>query len=435
MNFHFATRQVTDDLYWIGGNDYRLALFENIFPIPEGVAYNSYLLLDEKTVLVDSIDWSVARQYIDHVDAILAGRKLDYLIIHHMEPDHCAAIEEIVLRHPDVVVVSSEQGIEMMHQFGHALHEDNLKIVKEGDTLNFGKHTFAFVEAPMVHWPEVLISLDVTNGVLFSADAFGSFKTLDGRLFNDEVDWDRDWLDEGRRYYTNIVGKYGPFVQALLAKAAPLLPQVKFICPLHGLVWRNNFGYLLDKYDKWSKYEPEVEGVHIVFGSMYGNTEYAVQVLAIKLAERGVTDIKIHDVSSTDISYLISDTFKYSHLVLASPTYNLRVYPPMQDFLYDMMALNVQNRTVGIIENGTWAATVGDLMEKYLDENMKLIDVFNERVTINSALNEANVGDMDALADAIVNSMKSHQKEEEIKSEDIKEGEEKPFRDNKKNRK
>nr|WP_072514082.1 FprA family A-type flavoprotein [Ndongobacter massiliensis] len=412
MNFHFATRKVTDDLYWVGCNDYRLALFENIFPIPRGVSYNSYLLLDEKTVLFDSIDWSMTRQYIDHVEALLNGRPLDYLVIHHMEPDHCSAIEEMVLRYPDVKVISSAQGFDMMHQFGHRLHEDRLITVKEGDTMTFGKHTLAFLEAPMVHWPEVLVSLDVTNGVLFSADGFGSFGTLDGRLFNDEVDYDRDWLDEARRYYCNIVGKYGPFVQELLKKAGPLLPQVKFICPLHGLVWRNNFGYILDKYDKWSSYTPEKEGVNIVFGSMYGNTEYTAQTLAIKLCERGMTDVVIHDVSSTDVSYLIADTFKYSHLVLASPTYNLRIYPPMHDFLYDMFALNVQNRTVGIIENGTWACTVGDLMEEYIDEHLKLVDVLNERVTVNSALNEANTSDMDALADAIVASMKGFQKEE-----------------------
>ncbi len=400
----YIVRKVVDDLYWIGGNDHRLALFENIFPIPRGVSYNSYLLLDEKTVVFDSVDWSVAREYLRHIELLLEGRPLDYMVIHHMEPDHCAAIDEVCLRYPNVKVISSEQGFQIMNQIGYHIKDEQKVIVKEGDTFSFGKHTLAFVEAPMVHWPEVLMSFDTSNGVLFSADAFGSFGAIDGKLFNDEVNFDRDWLDDARRYYTNIVGKYGPFVQDVLKKASTL--PIKYICPLHGLVWRNNLAYFIEKYDKWSKYEPEEEGVMIAYASMYGNTEYAAQSLATALCERGMTEVVVHDVSNTDVSQLISDTFKYSHIVLASVTYNLGIYPVMKDFINDMQALNVQNRTVALIENGTWACTVGDLMEEYIDENLKLVDVLNDRVTVNTALNDANVKDVDALADAIIDSIK-----------------------------
>ncbi len=246
----FGVRNVTDDIYWVGGNDHRLALFENIHPLTRGVSYNSYLLLDEKTALFDAVDWDVTNEYLEKVADVLDGRDLDYLIINHMEPDHCGSIDEIVIRYPKVKIISTEKSFMFMRQFNYDVDGREIQ-VKDGDTFEFGKHKVAFLEAPMVHWPEAMITLDLTDGVLFSADAFGSFIALDGKLFNDEVDFDRDWIDEARRYYTNIVGKYGQFVQDLLAKAAPLLPKVKYICPLHGLVWRNNFEYILDKYNKW----------------------------------------------------------------------------------------------------------------------------------------------------------------------------------------
>lgn len=402
-----TVRKVTNDLYWVGGNDKRIALFENIFPIPEGVSYNSYLLLDEKTVLFDAVDWAITREYVENIRQVLDGRTLDYLVVHHMEPDHCGSIEEIYMRYPDIKIVASAQGFDIMRQIGYRLNEDNFIIVKEGDKMSFGKHEIAFLEAPMVHWPEVLVSLDLTDGVLFSADAFGSFGSIDGKLFADEVNFDRDWLDMARRYYTNIVGKYGAFVQDLLKKAAPLLPQIKYIAPLHGLVWRKDIDYLLEKYDKWSSYEPEETGVLIVFASMYGNTEYAAQCLASELCERGMTNVVVRDVSSVHFSHLIAEAFKFSHIVLASVTYNLGIYPMMKNFIHDMEALNVQNRTVGIIENGTWACTVGDKIQDFLDNNMKLMDIMNDRVTINTALNSANENDMDSLADSIIESMKN----------------------------
>ena len=399
----YCVRKVVDDLYWVGGNDHRLALFENIHPIPRGVSYNSYLLLDEKTVLFDTVDWSICRQFLENVEHVLDGRDLDYLVINHMEPDHGASIEEILLRYPNVTIISTEKSIMLMHQFGFDV-DDKTMTVKEGDSFRFGKHNIVFVEAPMVHWPEAMVSFDTTDGILFSADAFGSFGALDGKLFNDEVNFDRDWIDDARRYYTNIVGKYGPHVQALLKKASTL--DIHYICPLHGPVWRNDFGYLLDKYDKWSRYEPETCGVMIAYASMYGNTESAAQVLAAKLAEKGMTNIALYDVSNTHVSYLISETFKYSHIVLASVTYNLGIYPVMHDYLMHMKALNLQKRTVGIIENGSWAPKSGSLMKEFLDEEMKQMSILNSEVNMISALNENNANEVDNLVESILDSMK-----------------------------
>lgn len=396
-------RKIVDDLYWIGGNDRRLALFENIHPIPEGVSYNSYVLLDEKTVLFDTADWSIGRTFIDNLEYVLDGRPLDYMIINHMEPDHAASIEEVILRHPNVTVISTEKGFYLMRQFGFGLDNIKTETVKEGDGRDFGKHKVVFVEAPMVHWPEAMVTFDTTNGVLFSADAFGSFGSLDGRMFNDEVNFDKDWLDNARRYYTNIVGKYGPHVQHLLKKAATV--PIKMFCPLHGPVWRNDLGYLLDKYDKWSRYEPEEKGVLLAYASMYGNTEEAAELFASKLVQKGITNIKMYDISKTHVSYLISDTFKLSHIVLACPTYNLGIYPVMHNYLMDMKALNLQNRTVGIIENGSWACRSGDKIEEFLQTQLKNMTVLGERVTLTSSMNEVNIEEMDALVDALVASI------------------------------
>lgn len=399
-----CVRKLTNDLYWVGADDRRLALFENIHPIPRGVSYNSYLLLDEKAVLFDTADWSVCKQFLENVEGVLKGRKLDYLIINHVEPDHAASIEEVLLRHPETTVISNEQAFTLMDQFGYRVEGEKQIVVKEGDTQKFGKHTIAFVAAPMVHWPEAMVSFDLTTGTLFSADAFGSFGALGGRIFNDEVNFDRDWLDDARRYYTNIVGKYGPFVMDLLGKASQL--DIKMICPLHGPVWRNNIKYIVDKYIHWATYEPEEKGVLLVYASMYGNTESTASVLAAKLAEKGMTNIHMYDVSKTDISYLISDAFKYSHLVLASVTYNLGIYPKMLNFLEDMKALNLQKRIVGIIENGSWACTVGGLMTEFLENNMKAMTVLQDGVTINSRMTGGQERSMNDLVDAILNSMK-----------------------------
>jgi len=398
----FCVRKVTEDLYWVGGNDRRLALFENVHPIPRGVSYNSYLLLDEKTVLFDTVDWSICRQFLENIQAVLNGRPLDYLVINHMEPDHGAAIEEIILRYPNVKIISTEKSFLLMRQFGFEI-DGRMEEVVEGDVKSFGKHEVAFVAAPMVHWPEAMVTFDTTNGVLFSADAFGSFGALDGKLFNDEVDFDRDWIDEARRYYTNIVGKYGPHVQALLKKASEL--DIKMICPLHGPVWRTDLGYFIDKYDKWSRYEPEEKAVMIVYASMYGNTEAAATALATKFVEKGMKNVVMYDVSSTHVSELISETFRVSHVVLASVTYNLGIYPPMHNYLMDMKALNLQKRTFAIIENGSWACKSGSLMSEFLEE-MREMTVLEDKVTLVSSMNEGNLADMDTIVEGVIESMK-----------------------------
>ncbi|MFL0196549.1 FprA family A-type flavoprotein [Clostridium sp. WILCCON 0269] len=398
----YCVRKIDEDLYWVGGNDRRLALFENIHPIPRGVSYNSYLLLDENTVLFDTVDWSVCRQFLENIKAVLGHRTLDYMVINHVEPDHAACIEEIILRYPDVKIICTEKAFMFMNQFGFHIHEQTIK-VKEGDTMSFGKHEVIFVYAPMVHWPEAMVTYDTVSGVLFSADAFGSFGALDGKLFNDEVNFDRCWIDDARRYYTNIVGKYGPHVQALLKKASSI--NIKIICPLHGPVWRNDFGYLLDKYDKWSRYEPEEKGVMIVYATMYGNTEAAANNLATRLVEKGMTNVVMYDVSKTHVSYLISETFKYSHVVLACVTYNLKIYPPMLGYIMDMKALNLQKRTFALIENGSWAPQSGKLMRELLDE-MKEMTILNNEISLNSVMKENDASSMDDLADSIIQSMR-----------------------------
>lgn len=398
----YCVRKVTEDLYWVGGNDRRLALFENIHPIPKGVSYNSYLLLDEKTALFDTVDWSICRQFLDNIKGVLGDRPLDYMVINHVEPDHAASIEEVILRYPDVKIICTEKAVLFMKQFGFDIDGRAIE-VKEEDTMSFGKHNVVFVSAPMVHWPEVMVTFDTTNGVLFSADAFGSFGALDGKLFNDEMDFEHEWLEEARRYYTNIVGKYGPHVQSLLKKAEKL--DIKMICPLHGPVWRSDLGYFIDKYQKWSSYEPEEKGVIIVYGSMYGNTEAAANHLATALVEKGMTNVVMYDVSKTHVSHLISETFKYSHVVLPCVTYNLKIYPPMFNYIMDMKALNLQKRTFALIENGSWAPQSGKLMRELLEE-MKETTILDNEMSINSIMREDDADSMDELADSIIDSMK-----------------------------
>ncbi|WP_446897816.1 FprA family A-type flavoprotein [Clostridium sp. LBM24168] len=398
----YCIRKVDEDLYWVGGNDHRLALFENIHPIPRGVSYNSYILLDEKTVLFDTVDWAVCRQFLENIQEVLNGRTLDYMVINHVEPDHAACIEEIVLRYPDVNIICTQKAFTFMKQFGFHIDEKAI-VVKEGDTQSFGKHNVVFVTAPMVHWPEVMVTYDTTNGVLFSADAFGTFGALDGKLFNDEMDFERDWLEDARRYYTNIVGKYGPQVQTLLKKASKL--DIKTICPLHGPVWRNNLGYFIEKYDKWSRYEPEEKGVMIVYASMYGNTECAASILASKLVEKGMNNVVMYDVSKTHVSYLISETFKYSNIVLACVTYNMKIYPPMLDYLMDMNALNLQKRTFALIENGSWAPQSGKLIRELLG-GMKDMTILDKNISLRSSVKENDISSMEDLSDSIIQSTK-----------------------------
>ncbi|BFK19795.1 MAG: FprA family A-type flavoprotein [Schaedlerella sp.] len=395
-------RKVTNDLYWVGGSDRRLELFENLFPIPRGVSYNSYLLLDEKTVLFDTVDNSIGRQFLDNITALLNGRTLDYLVVNHMEPDHCSMIADLMLRYPDMQIIGNAKTFPMIRQF-YALDPEGKTIaVKEGDTFSSGTHTFRFLMAPMVHWPEVMLTYDETDKVLFSADAFGTFGALNGAIFNDEMDFDRDWLDDARRYYTNIVGKYGMQVQNVLKKASTL--DIRIICPLHGPIWRNNLAYLLEKYDIWSSYRPEVKGVMIAYASMYGNTENLANVLACKLADAGITNLTVHDVSRSDVSELIADSFKYSHIVLASPTYNGGVYPAMSNLLEDMNALGIKNRTVAVLGNGTWAPTSAKLIEARLAE-MKGMTLLTENFAVKSALQDDQLEDLDELCAKIAETL------------------------------
>lgn len=398
----YNVRNVTDDIVWVGASDRRLALFENIFPIPRGVSYNSYVLLDEKTVLLDTVDAGVAGQFFENLEQVLGDRKLDYLVVNHMEPDHCAMIGDIVRRYPEVQVIGNAKTFTMMKQFFGTDFAERAVTVKEGDTLSAGKHTLHFVMAPMVHWPEAMVTYDETDKVLFSADGFGTFGALNGNIFADEVDFDRDWLDDARRYYTNIVGKYGASVQALLKKAAGL--DIAVICPLHGPVWRENLGYILEKYQKWSTYESEDQAVVIMYASMYGNTASAADALAGRLAAKGVKKIAVYDVSNTHVSELISEIFRASHLVFAAPTYNAGIYPVMENLLSDMKALAVQKKTVALMENGTWAATAAKQMREKLSE-LKDMTILDTQVTVKSAMAADQTAELEAFADAIVQSM------------------------------
>lgn len=392
-----STRKVKDDLIYVGGSDRRLSRFENLFPIPKGVSYNSYVLLDEKTVLFDTADESISRQYIENVVHALNGRPLDYMVVQHMEPDHCAMIDDMLRRYPEAKMVCSAKAVGMYAQFYGTDVAARALVVKEGDKLSTGEHTLHFVMAPMVHWPEVMVTYDEKDKILFSADAFGTFGALAGNIFNDEITFDTVWMNDARRYYTNIVGKYGVQVQALLKKAASL--DIEMICPLHGPIWRKDLGLLLEKYQKWSTYEPEDKTVMIAYATMYGNTENAANVLAGMLADKGVKNIAMYDVSETDVSELVAESFRCSHLVLAAPTYNSGIQPKMEAYLSDIKALNLQNRTVAVIDNGTWAATAGKHMIGMLEgKNMTILE---NTISIKSALAENQLGALEALADEL----------------------------------
>lgn len=393
-----STRKVKDDLIYVGGSDRRLSRFENLFPIPKGVSYNSYVLLDEKTVLFDTADESISRQYIENVVHALNGRPLDYMVVQHMEPDHCAMIDDMLRRYPEAKMVCSAKAVGMFAQFYGTDVAARALVVKEGDKLSTGEHTLHFVMAPMVHWPEVMVTYDEKDKILFSADAFGTFGALAGNIFDDEITFDTTWMNDARRYYTNIVGKYGVQVQALLKKAASL--DIEMICPLHGPIWRKDLSLLLEKYQKWSTYEPEDKTVMIAYATMYGNTENAANVLAGMLADKGVKNIAMYDVSEIDVSELVAESFRCSHLVLAAPTYNSGIQPKMEAYLSDIKALNLQNRTVAVIDNGTWAATAGKQMIGTL-EGMKNMTILENTISIKSALAENQLGALEALADEL----------------------------------
>ena len=394
------TKLVAKDTVWIGGSDRRLALFENLFPLPNGVSYNSYVVLDEKITLFDTADVSVADQYLENLHSVLGEKKPDYLVVLHMEPDHCSLLQTVLNQYPETTVVSSMQTFKFISQFFPELKIENQLVVKEGDTLCTGAHTFHFVAAPMVHWPEVLLAYDDADKALFSADAFGTFGALEGGIFADQYDFEAHYLDDARRYYANIVGKYGAQVQAVLKKAAGL--EIEEILPLHGPVWRENLGWFLEKYQTWSSYAPETEDILVVYGSLYGHTASAAESFASVLEEKSGRHVVVYDASKTDVSYLIAEVWRCSKVVLFCPTYNGGMYPSISRFIEDMKALAVQNRTFALAENGTWAPVTAKLMRKEL-ETLKNCSILDTTLTIRSALSAADEAALDDFAAAVAN--------------------------------
>ena len=392
-----CTKQILSDLLWVGADDRRLTCFEGVYGVPEGVSYNSYLLLDEKTVLFDTVDKAVAHTFFDNVAYGLNGRKLDYLVIHHMEPDHAATIEDLIYRYPDTTIVCSDKIKTMLAQFFDKDMSKQMHLVKEGDVLSTGKHELTFINAPMVHWPEVMMSYDKTDHILFTADAFGTFGALNGKIFADEVDFMHDWLDEARRYYTNIVGKYGMQVQMVLKKAAAL--DIAYVCPLHGFVWRKHFGDFLEKYNLWSTYTPEVKGVCLAYASVYGHTENMANILAAKLSDRGVP-VEMFDTSVIPASYIVSSAFRNSHLVFAATTYNAGIFVTMENLLHDIVAHSLKNRKIALLENGSWGPMSGKLMKDLLSK-LPGSEFIENTITIKSSMKESTLAELDALADAI----------------------------------
>lgn len=393
-----CVKQITQDMYWVGGSDRRLALFENVYPIPNGVSYNAYLVLDEQTVLMDTVDRSVSEVFFENLAHLLGRRALDYVVVNHMEPDHCATLSELVLRYPGVKVVCNAKTLTMIKNYFSFDIDSRAVSVKEGSTLCTGRHTFAFVMAPMVHWPEVMVTYDTADKVLYSADAFGTFGALNGNIFADELNFEAECLDDARRYYTNIVGKYGTQVQALLKKAAGL--EIGMICPLHGPVWRKKLDWFIDKYQKWSSYTPEDKGVVIAYASVYGHTENVANIIASKLADAGVRNVKMYDVSVTHPSVIVSEAFRVSHIVFASTTYNAGIFVNMENALHDLVAHNLQNRTIAIVENGSWAPTAGGQMRELLSR-LKNTTILDNTLTVKSALKENQMAELDELVSAI----------------------------------
>ena len=390
-----SIQTVSENTIYVGASDRRLAKFENLFPIPRGVSYNAYVILDEKTALLDTADASVGAQFLENVAAALDGRKLDYLIVDHMEPDHAAMIEAVLVRWPDLRLVVNAKTLPMLKMYfpTDSAAIDDALVVKEGDTLDLGKHKLTFVMAPMVHWPEVMVTYESSEKILFSADGFGKFGALD---YEDP----EGWACEARRYYFNIVGKYGAPVQALLKKAAGL--DIQTICPLHGPVLKENLGYYIGLYDTWSSYKPEDKGVLVAYASIHGNTAKAAQKFAEMLRAKGVEKVSVMDLSRDDMAEVVEDAFRYDRMVLAAASYDGGVFPCMQDFLHHLQSKAFQNRTVGIIENGTWGPTAGRTMKGIL-ETMKNITIVEPMVTIRSAMKESDLPAMEALADVIAN--------------------------------
>lgn len=380
---------VTEDIRYIGVNDHDVDLFEGQYTVENGMSYNSYVILDEKVAVMDTVDAHFGVEWLQNLETELNGRRPDYLVVQHMEPDHSANIAVFMETYPEAQIVSSAKAFVMMQQFFGTDFPERKVVVGEGSTLKLGRHTLTFVTAPMVHWPEVIVTYDSTDKVLFSADGFGKFGALDV---------EEDWADEARRYYIGIVGKYGAQVQALLKKAAAL--DIAIICPLHGPVLNENLGYYLDKYNTWSSYAVEDEGVVIAYTSIYGHTKEAVEELAEKLNQRGCPNVVVADLARCDMAEVVANAFRYSKLVLATTTYNATIFPHMQNFIDHLTARNYQSRTVGMIENGAWAPMAAKVMKKML-ETSKNLTYTDTTVTVKCALNDASRAQIDALADEL----------------------------------
>ena len=393
-------QQLSPQLYWVGASDRRMPSFENMHPLPKGITYNSYLYLDEKVALLNAVDASVFPQFERNLAEALGGRSIDYLLLLHMEPDHCSDIEQLCQTYPDMKLVGNNKTLQFYNQFfSSTIEEDRFLLVTDKEELSLGKHTLRFVFAPMVHWPEVMLAYETSEQVLFSADAFGSFGAFSGKIFADEVHFEEEFLSETRRYYCNIVGRYGGQVQNALKKLGEL--ELSMIAPLHGPIWRKDIPSLVEKYDLWSRYEAEEKGVVIAYGTMYGNTEQAAHMLANLLAEKKYSGtIQMYDVSKTHSSYIIASIFRYSQLVLAAPTYNMHLYLPMHNLLYDMQVLNIQGRNTAVIANGSWAPAAHTIMTESL-ATLKDMDPVAPPLLLRSSLKEEQYPELEAMADAL----------------------------------
>lgn len=396
-----CTRKIADELYYVGGSDRRLDKFENLLPLTRGVSYNSYVILDKKTCLMDTIDTSLTRTFLDNLEYVLNGRKLDYLVVHHMEPDHAYNLTQVLYRHPETKVVGNLKTFGFIHNFFPELNlEDKKIVVKEGDTLDLGTHKLHFCLTPMVHWPEVMMSFEEKEGWAFTADAFGSFDSLDGNLFADQLDFEHERLAEARRYYANIVGKYGFQVQMAFKKLLPL--PIKMILPLHGPIYRTkeDISFIVDKYQEWSTYTPETKGVIIVYGTMYGDTGVASDILADDLSELGVKNIQVYDASKVDPSYLVSEAFRVSNIVILSPTYNATIYPAIDTFITDFLRMGLQNRTFTLGQNGSWVPQALNLIKSKLDAG-KNYSYTSTEISIASSLNDEQLDTLKQMAKEI----------------------------------
>ncbi|MBO4242061.1 MAG: FprA family A-type flavoprotein [Clostridiales bacterium] len=393
----YCVKKITEDITWIGSSDRKLPFFEGVYPAREGVSYNSYFVDDSKTVVIDTVDKSVSGMFFENLKYMLKGRPLDYVIVTHMEPDHSATLGELVLRYPEVKVVCNQKTVNMIKQFFDFDIEERAVLMNENDKFSSGSHEFTFINAPMVHWPEVMMAYDSTDKILFSADAFGSFGAIDGSIFADSVDYEKDYLDEARRYYTNIVGKYGAQVQMALKKASSL--DISMICPLHGLVWRKDLDKILTSYDKWSRYEAEEKGVAVLMGSIYGNSSAAADIIAGKIAEKGLP-VKILDMSVRHFSEAVSLAFKYDRIVFVSPTTDGEIFEPMAETVKAIASRNLQNRKIAIVENGTWAPVSGKNIREMLS-GLKNTEIVENTISIRSSLKE----DAETLADSLVSAI------------------------------